>query len=46
MKGMKTMLARFMRGTPLALTEIEMQLILSFSPRSTGILEKPLQIYQ
>jgi hypothetical protein len=27
-----------MRGTPLALTEIEMQLIPGFSPRSTGVL--------
>lgn len=38
MKGMRTMPARFMRGTPLALTEIEMQLIPGFSPRSTGVL--------
>ncbi len=30
--------ARFMRGTPLALTEIEMQLIPGFSPRSTAVL--------
>lgn len=30
--------ARFMRGTPLALTEIEMQLIPGFSPRSNGVM--------
>ncbi|HEX2938275.1 MAG TPA: hypothetical protein VHO66_05080 [Ruminiclostridium sp.] len=30
--------ARFMRGTPLALTEIEMQLIPGFSPGSNGVM--------
>lgn len=29
---------RFMRGTPLAITEIEMQLIPGFSPRSIGVM--------
>jgi len=38
MKGIRTMPARFMRGTPLALTEIEMQLIPGFSLRSNGVM--------
>jgi len=37
---MRTMPARFMRGMPFALTEIEMQLIPGFSLRSTGVLRR------
>jgi len=42
-KGLITMFARFLSGTPLYEVEIEMQLIPSFTPRACGTYRSQLK---